>query len=66
MKNKHNFCIREVIEQNSHIGQIEQIKFKEMVHCLWNQNNEIFFGGKVMWLVVLLIFLIMIQFQIEL
>jgi hypothetical protein len=37
-----------------------------MVHCLWNQDDEIFFGAKVMQLVVLLIFFIMIQFQIEL
>jgi hypothetical protein len=29
VQNKHNFCIGEVIEQTSHIGQIEQIKFEE-------------------------------------
>jgi hypothetical protein len=29
VKNKHNFCIGEVIERTSHIGQTEQIKFEE-------------------------------------
>jgi hypothetical protein len=29
VKNKHNFCIGEVIERASHIGRTKQIKFKE-------------------------------------
>jgi hypothetical protein len=28
VKNTHNFCIREVIGQTSHIRRIEQIKFE--------------------------------------
>jgi hypothetical protein len=34
VKNKHNVCIREAVEQTSHIGWIEQIKFEErFVNC---------------------------------
>jgi hypothetical protein len=29
VKKKHNFCIGEVVEQTSHIGQIEQIEFEK-------------------------------------
>jgi hypothetical protein len=29
VKKKHKFCIGEVVEQTSHIGQIEQIKFEK-------------------------------------
>ncbi len=29
VKNKHNFCIGETIEQTSHIGRTEQIEFEE-------------------------------------
>jgi hypothetical protein len=29
VKNKHNFCIGEVVERTSHIKKIEQIKYDE-------------------------------------
>ncbi len=29
VKNKHNFCIGEAIEETSHIGRTKQIKFEE-------------------------------------
>jgi len=65
VKNKHNFCIGEAIEETSHIRRTKQIKFEGDGPLFMNQDNKIFFGVKVMRL-VLLIILIMIQFQIEL
>jgi hypothetical protein len=54
VKNKHNFCIKEVIERTSHIGWIEQVNLKKMAHCLWNQDDETFLGRKVIHLVIML------------
>jgi len=65
VKNKHNFCIGEAIEETSHIRRTKQIKFEGDGPLFMNQDNKIFFVVKVMRL-VLLIILIMIQFQIEL
>ncbi len=43
VKNKHTFCIGEAIEWSSHIGQIEQIKFKQdgplFVESRWQKKN---------------------------
>jgi hypothetical protein len=54
VKKKNHFCIKEVVEHTSHIGWIEQIDLKKMVHCLWNQDNEILLGRKVIHFVILL------------
>ncbi len=50
----------EAIEQ-THIGQTEQIKFEEDGPLLVESRQQMFFGGKVMWFVVLLIFPILKQ-----
>ncbi len=65
MKYKHNFNIKEVVERTSHIGWIEQINLKKLVHCLWNQDDEIFLGRKVIHLIILLecLFIYYDQFQ---